>query len=216
VQPTARLLFELTGRESPVVPHIRGKFSFRARTGSSFGGAVTLRAMRELHYLRGPWAAAASILMLVTGVLWTPVASANQTVDTDAKASRVEGVWASKGAVFAIERSGDTLQATVVALRKPRPDRKNAKAELRDRPLIGLQLLSDYRFKRGRWRGDFYDPGSGRTYSSYIRLDDEGNLRLRAWVLMFGHTEVMEPVGNCTERIIAMLEVSGVAGLCPP
>ena len=172
--------------------------------------------MRELHYLRGSSSTAASILMLVTGVLWTSVVSADQPVDETDEASRVEGLWASKGAVFAIERSGDTLEATVVALRKPRPDRKNAKAELRDRPLIGLQLLSDYRFKKGRWRGDFYDPGSGRTYSSHIRLDDEGNLRLRAWVLMFGHTEVMEPASNCTERIVAMLEVSGVEGLCPP
>jgi uncharacterized protein (DUF2147 family) len=172
--------------------------------------------MRKLHFIRGWSVAAALLTLLVTGVLWTPVASANQPGDTDANASRVEGVWASKGAVFAIERSGDTLEATVVALRKPRADRKNAKAELRDRPLIGLQLLSDYRFKKGRWRGDFYDPGSGRTYASYIRLDDEGNLRLRAWVLMFGHTEVMEPVSNCTERIVAMLEVSGVDGLCPP
>ena len=156
VQPTARLLYGPTGLKGPVVQHIRRKFSFRARTGSHLDGAVTLRAMRELHYLRGP-SSMASMLMLMTGALWTSVTMADQAADATDKASRVEGVWASKGAVFAIERSGDTLEATVVALRKPRPDRKNAKAELRERPLIGLQLLSDYRFKRDRWRGDFYD-----------------------------------------------------------
>lgn len=171
--------------------------------------------MRELHYLRG-LSGAASIVLFATVALSAPVAPADELNSEADKAGEVEGVWASKGAVFAIARSGETLEATVVALRKPRPDRKNAKAELRERPLIGLQLLSDYRFKKGRWRGDFYDPGTGRTYSSYIRLDDEGNLRLRAWVLMFGHTEVMEPASNCTERILAMLEVSGVEGLCPP
>jgi uncharacterized protein (DUF2147 family) len=193
--------------------------------------------MRELHHIRWWSSAAASLTLLWAGALLAPGATAEEPTDKADeanevgkaekaekaekadkadKASEVEGVWASKGAVFAIERSGDTLEATVVALRKPRPDRKNVKEELRGRPLIGLQLLSDYRFKKGRWRGDFYDPGSGRTYSSHIRLDDEGNLRLRAYVLFLGHTEVMEPASNCTERIVAMLEVSGAEGLCPP
>ena len=174
-----------------------------------------MRAMRELHSL-GKLSVSALVALLMTGALWAPVTLADEGSEETDEAGAVEGIWASKGAVFAIARSGDTLEAKIIALRKPRPDRKNAKPELRDRPLIGLQLLSKYRFKKGRWRGDFYDPGSGRTYSSHIRVDDDGNLRLRAYVLMFGHTEKMEPASNCTERIVAMLEVSGVEGLCPP
>lgn len=171
--------------------------------------------MRGLHLFRG-LSVAALIALLMTGALWAPRTFADEGKEEPDKASAVEGIWASKGAVFAIARSGYTLEAKIIALRKPRPDRKNAKPELRDRPLIGLQLLTNYRFRKGRWRGDFYDPGSGRTYSSHIRVDDEGNLRLRAYVLMFGHTEKMEPASNCTERIVAMLEVSGVEGLCAP
>lgn len=128
----------------------------------------------------------------------------------------VLGYWASKGSVFSITESGGVLHGRIIALRKPRPDRKNPDPMLRERPLIGLQVLSDYVFRRGRWRGRVYDPGSGSVYRSHMRVDDDGNLRLRGYVgiSLLGRTEVFVPAATCSERIVDMLRISGVDGIC--
>ena len=41
---------------------------------------------------------------------------------------------------------------------------------LRTRPLLGLDLLSQYQYKDGKWQGQLYDPESGKTYKSQITL----------------------------------------------
>ena len=129
----------------------------------------------------------------------------------------VFGLWVSpKGTVFSIAEHEGRLQAEVIGMRKPRLDKKNPTPELRARPVLGLQVLSDYQFKRGAWRGRIYDPGSGHTFKSHIKRDDEGNLRVRGYVglSLFGKTEVFEAVGSCTERIVSMLETANLGHLC--
>ena len=82
--------------------------------------------------------------------------------------------------------------------------------------MIGLQVRSDYQFKRGAWRGKLYDPGSGSTFSSYLKLDRDGNLRLRGYIgfSLFGKTEVFQPVSTCSERIVGMLRLAEIEGHC--
>jgi uncharacterized protein (DUF2147 family) len=146
----------------------------------------------------------------------SPYAEKEAEKEADEKASQVLGIWASKGTIFSITRNDKELHGEVIAMKKPRPDRKNPDPKLRDRLVIGLQLLRDYRLKRGVWRGKLYDPGSGGTYSSYLKLDGDGNLRLRAYLgfALLGKTEVFQPVGVCSERIIKMLTLAGIENLC--
>jgi len=150
------------------------------------------------------------LLLIATAV---PIsADADDTKDPGG----VLGVWASKGSIFSITRDGDALHGEVIALRKPRLDHRNPDPLLRERPVIGLQVLSEYRFENGTWRGKLYDPGSGRTYSSYLKLDADGNLRLRGYVgfSLLGKTEVFEPVRTCSERIISMLQLAEIEDFC--
>ena len=160
-----------------------------------------MRAMRNATHL--------IVLCLAASLLGTAAGA-------DGRA-RVFGIWASaKGTIISISQNGEALQGEVIAMRKPRPDRKNRDPQLRERPVIGLQLLSDYRFKHGGWRGKLYDPASGRTFSSYLKLDDDGNLRLRGYVgfALFGKTETFQPVGVCSERIVDALRLAGIEHLC--
>jgi uncharacterized protein (DUF2147 family) len=120
------------------------------------------------------------------------LAAASASAETDGRAG-VYGFWESeKGTVFSISEKDGLLQAEVVAMRKPRLDKKNPDTQLRTRPVIGLQVLSDYEFKRGTWRGRIYDPGSGNSFKSYIKRGDDGDLRLRGYVgfSLFGKTEI--------------------------
>ena len=57
---------------------------------------------------------------------------------------------------------------------------------------MGLDLLSQYQYKDGKWQGQLYDPESGKTYKSQITLRSDGKLQMRGYVgaPMFGRTAV--------------------------
>jgi len=67
---------------------------------------------------------------------------------------------------------------------KPLQDRENPKKELRNRPLIGLQIMEGYRFRGGNlWdEGRIYNTENGKTYSSRIMLKNRDSLELRGYI----------------------------------
>jgi uncharacterized protein (DUF2147 family) len=75
---------------------------------------------------------------------------------------------------------------------RPKHDRHNPDAALRDRVLCGLTILTGFRrTKEGAWSaGHIYNPNDGRTYSSTLRLESDGSLRIRGYVglSLFGRT----------------------------
>ena len=80
----------------------------------------------------------------------------------------------------------------------PRRDIHNPDASLRSRPLIGLTIATDLRYRDGAWQdGKIYDPGSGRTYNCRLQLVPEGFLRLRAYIgfSLLGRTMYWQPAG---------------------
>ena len=75
---------------------------------------------------------------------------------------------------------------------QPKRDRHNPDAALRDRPLCGLTILSGFRrVEDGAWSGGrIYNANDGRTFSSTIRLEPDGSLKVRGYVgiTLFGKT----------------------------
>lgn len=76
----------------------------------------------------------------------------------------------------------------------PLVDRKNTDPALRGRPLLGLQILYGLRSAdRRTWKdGRIYNPDDGVNYRATMTLDDDGALRVRAYVLhpLLGKTRV--------------------------
>jgi uncharacterized protein (DUF2147 family) len=76
---------------------------------------------------------------------------------------------------------GGNLCGTIVALAKPlnkqgkpKVDKENPNSALRDRPIIGLTILSDMAPQSGnKWAGTIYNADDGRTYSSYMKLSGD-------------------------------------------
>tara|TARA_A100001037_G_scaffold301339_1_gene330609 strand:+ start:715 stop:1215 length:501 start_codon:yes stop_codon:yes gene_type:complete len=126
----------------------------------------------------------------------------------------VLGFWASTSSVFSVYAENGTLKAKVVAMKNPRLDIKNPKQELRDEPIVGMQVLSHYAFANGKWRGRIYNPKTGKTYRSSMRIDEEGNLRLKAQIAFFSKTKTFLPVSACTDGIVDMLEGSNLETIC--
>src|SRR5262249_24886588 len=97
----------------------------------------------------------AIVAMLIAG---TTFAAADRTA--------VVRKWASSNSIIDVAESDGALHVTIVSLLDPlfkeneagpagttRVDVKNPDASLRTRPLVGIDLLSDYQFKDGKWQG---------------------------------------------------------------
>ena len=67
---------------------------------------------------------------------------------------------------------------------KPKVDDENPEENLQNRPIIGLVILKDFIFDGDEeWEdGTIYDPKNGKTYSCYMKLDEEGVLKIRGYI----------------------------------
>jgi len=68
---------------------------------------------------------------------------------------------------------------------KPRVDDNNPDPSLRNRPLLGLQIMSEFKYVGdNRWiDGKVYDPDTGNVYSAKITLVSRDRLDLRGYIL---------------------------------
>jgi uncharacterized protein (DUF2147 family) len=143
----------------------------------------------------------------------------------------VIGYWASPTSIFEIQVIDGALQGEVRALLNPlylpdedsggrtglvRTDDNNPDAELTGRPILGLPMFSEYQLEGGRWRGKIYDPESGNTYQSHMKINGVGDLEIRGYIgmPMFGRTAIFAPVQRCTINILAMTTQLAIENPC--
>ncbi|HEY8616653.1 DUF2147 domain-containing protein [Phenylobacterium sp.] len=125
-------------------------------------------------------------------------------------ADPVEGEWLSEGGRARIRlapcpAAADRLCGTILSLKdpndpatgRPRLDIHNPDAKLRARPVVGLPFLRDFkRADPGRWTGGkIYDPESGKTYDSKLRLNPDRTLKLEGCVLMICRAQTWRRAG---------------------
>ena len=83
---------------------------------------------------------------------------------------------------------------------RPDKDENNPDPALRERPLTGLELFTNFSYDGdGRWSGGtIYDPNSGKTYRCIITWVDADTLKVRGYigVPMLGRTETWTRVGD--------------------
>ncbi len=142
----------------------------------------------------------------------------------------VFGHWAGESSILEIGVDGESLHARVIALLDPlyledeefgpvgvaRRDDLNSEDSLQNRPILGLDLLVGYRFEKGKWQGKLYDPGSGNTYSSTMRVDAKGQLQMRGYIglPMFGRNATFYPIGSCAEDTRKMIALAQLDVAC--
>jgi uncharacterized protein (DUF2147 family) len=104
----------------------------------------------------------------------------------------VTGNWVTqdKSGLVAISRCGASLCGKVAKalIRKPgypQTDIHNPNPALRKRPILGLQILSGFTPGKDRWEGKIYDPESGKTYRSLLRLNSDGSLKVSGCIAFF-------------------------------
>jgi uncharacterized protein (DUF2147 family) len=136
---------------------------------------------------------------IVSLILIAPVIS---FVHSQNKADDIIGIWLTGGkepGKIQIYRSGEKFYGKIIWLKNPtengkqRMDGNNPDKTKQSNPIIGLLILTGFRFDGDdEWKGgDIYDPESGKTYSSYLYLNDKNTLKVRGYVgiSLFGRTE---------------------------
>jgi uncharacterized protein (DUF2147 family) len=80
---------------------------------------------------------------------------------------------------------------------KPKTDFKNPNANLRAKPVLGLEIVKDFVYEDGKWvDGKVYDPKTGKSYSGNMSLESANQLNMRGYVgiSIIGRTEVWKRV----------------------
>jgi uncharacterized protein (DUF2147 family) len=143
----------------------------------------------------------AALLGVVLGLLALP---------RGAHAATAVGLWYAEGGAAQVEvyACGEQLCGRVVWLRSPFDedgcelrDRSNPDPELRDRPIIGIEVLTGLRRASAdrEWTGGaIYDPVSGRTYRCTLEVVGENRVQLQGYigVPLLGRTTTWIRVGS--------------------
>lgn len=76
----------------------------------------------------------------------------------------------------------------------PRTDVHNPAVQLRTRPLVGLSILGGFSWSGQQWtNGQIYDPKTGRTYRSKLRVGPDGSLSVSGCVLFICQSQRWRP-----------------------
>ena len=113
-------------------------------------------------------------------------------------AQPIEGRWvtAEKDAVIQIGKCGKSLCGKIARFLVAPPqgldqrDVNNKEPRLRNRKLLGMPVLTGFSEESDLWRGEIYDPKSGKTYRSVVRRKDANRLEVKGCIGPFCQTQV--------------------------
>jgi uncharacterized protein (DUF2147 family) len=65
----------------------------------------------------------------------------------------------------------------------PKVDKNNPNPAVRTKPLLGLIMLTDFKYEDDEWAdGKIYNPNDGKEYKAYMKLKDFHTLRVRGYI----------------------------------
>jgi uncharacterized protein (DUF2147 family) len=116
-------------------------------------------------------------------------------------AAPVTGRWVtqSKDGIVEIYECGATICGKLAKFLVPPPngvgqkDINNPNKALRGRTLLGLDILSGFKEAGNEWKGQIYDPKSGKTYRSIIYKGKSGNLVVKGCIGPFCQAQSWTP-----------------------
>ena len=117
----------------------------------------------------------------------------------------MEGFWLTSQSIVQVKNCDKNLCAIIEHLfvdddvdPKSIMDSNNKKKSLRDRPLIGINLLEEFPSnalgKKVLKNGKIYDPGRGRVFKSNLYLLDDGTLKVEGCLMGICDHEIWQPL----------------------
>ncbi|MGA0608089.1 DUF2147 domain-containing protein [Phenylobacterium sp. VNQ135] len=107
-------------------------------------------------------------------------------------ADPVEGEWLTQAGTAKVKigpcpsRDGRMCGVITWVRTAGMKDAENPDPQLRGRPLVGLMMIHNFKpAGPGKWTGGkIYDPQSGKTYDSKLRINTDGTLKVEGCVLV--------------------------------
>lgn len=99
----------------------------------------------------------------------------------------IEGIWLTEEGDSKIEiyQRNDKYFGKIVWLNQstdkngtPFKDRNNPNKDLRNRPLMGIDMLEDLQYRDGKWYGKIYAPKRGLKMDAVLETPGKDKLRL--------------------------------------
>ena len=117
-------------------------------------------------------------------------------------AQPVEGKWMTqdRDAIITIADCGKSLCGRISKFLVAPPqgadqrDVNNKNAKLRSRKLLGMAILTGFAEDGDEWRGQIYDPKSGKTYRSVIRRVNASTLEVKGCIGPFCQSQTWKRV----------------------
>ena len=126
------------------------------------------------------------------------VASMVASVSAASAADAINGRWITedRDAVIEIKQCGATTSGRIARFLVTPPDGldqrdiNNPNTRLRQRKLLGLPILTQFKEEETLWRGQIYDPNTGKSYRSVIRRKGPNVLEVKGCIGPFCQTQV--------------------------
>ncbi len=119
----------------------------------------------------------------------------NNVVQAQSSADEILGTWMvpEKDAKIKIYKEGNQYFGKIIWIAEPnnsdgtpRKDIHNVDASLRDQTIDGLVVMQNFKYDADdkEWiDGTLYNSRSGKTYSGYLKLQKNGSLFLKGYVM---------------------------------
>lgn len=128
-------------------------------------------------------------LFAVLSVLFLPVTPA-------LAAQPISGRWITEDgkAVVTIANCGTTVCGKISRILEPTPDGppvddKNPDRRMRNRPIMGMPVLTGFTRSGDEWRGRIYNPEEGKTYRSILKRAGANRLAVKGCIAFFCRTQ---------------------------
>ena len=100
--------------------------------------------------------------------------------------------------IVTIGQCGGATCGKLTTILKKRPgaadtDVNNSDASLRNRPVLGMPILSEFQDAGKDWRGKIYDPRNGKTYKSIVAKNADGTLAVKGCIAFFCKSQTWRP-----------------------
>ena len=135
-------------------------------------------------------------------ILFLSLSFLNSNIFADAN---IFGYWLTSGSIVKIENCNNQVCAKIVTIFVDDGvdpdsvlDENNKNKSLRNRTLVGVDLLSDFEIKNEDQKtfkgGQIYDPRSGNSYKSNLFLNDNGILKVEGCLAFICDGEEWQPL----------------------
>ena len=135
-------------------------------------------------------------------ILFLSLSFLNSNIFADAN---IFGYWLTSGSIVKVENCDNLVCGKIITVFvddgiDPNSilDKNNKNKSLRERPLVGVDLLSEFQINREDQKtfkgGKIYDPRSGRTYNSNLYYKPSGNLKVEGCLRSFCRGEEWQPL----------------------